>query len=252
MQNQPSGKENVFISLIVPMKNECSCVEELFARVRNVFDKKFKGRWEILMIDDGSTDSSLDAINRLAKKYPEIRPFHHKKSRGQAGCFDTGFNNAFGEYCITMDGDLQVMPEDVPLFISRIEEGYELINGIRTARKHPFWIKVASRLYNLAMLILFNCPVLDAASNFTAVRTNYIKGVHLKGNDHRYVVPIAMTRGAKNITEVAIRHNARSSGRSKYSAFPKYIKGPFEIIVFWIKFRVLNTYGKVRSKRNQQ
>ena len=231
-------QEKKFISLVIPLRNEQKSVEELFMRARASLNQRYKDRWEILMIDDASTDDTFKIITRLSKEYPEIKPFNHKEKKGQAGGFYTGFNHAEGEYCITMDGDLQVMPEDLHLFTEKIEEGYDLVNGIRTARNHPFWIKVASRLYNIAMLFLFNCPVLDAASNFTAVRTIYVNRIRFQKNDHRYVIPIAMARGAKTIAEVAIRHYARVSGKSKYNALPKYFKGPFEIVIFWLKFKM--------------
>jgi len=230
-------------TILIPIKNESQTLEELIGRVTNVMNSTHKGVWELLLIDDASTDNTAALITALKKKYKNIRVIFHKNSRGQTGCFKTGFNSARGKIIITLDGDLQVMPEDIPKFIEKMGQGYDLVNGIRENRQHPFWIKLASRIYNTLMLIFFNSPVFDAASNFTAIKTSLIKGVNLRGNDHRYIVPIAMQRGAKKIGEVVIIHKMRKSGKSKYKALPKYIKGFFEIFMAWTRLR-LGIYKK--------
>lgn len=221
-----------------PIHNEEGTIRELIERVNKVMNSYAKDQWEYLLINDVSTDKSFEIIKKLAKKYKNLRVIKHKKQRGQAGCFETAFNNAKGDIIVTMDGDLQVMPEDIPLFLNKIKIGYDLVNGIREHRKHPFWVKLASRIYNVFMLLFFDSPILDSASNFTAIRTKFIKGIKLRGHDHRYIIPIAMRRGTKEIGEVIIKHNTRISGKSKYKALPKYIIGGPEIIFAWIRFKI--------------
>jgi glycosyltransferase involved in cell wall biosynthesis len=229
------------VSIVSPERNEKDCLEELVERVSAVMSAHFRaGDWEYIVVDDASTDGSDELLERLAKKNPNLRPCFHGERRGQTGCFKTGFDAAKGDYAITMDADLQLFPEDLPLFFEKIEQGFELVNAIRVGRKHPLPMKVASRLYNFLMWLFFRCPVSDAASNFTAIKTGYVKGLYLTDNDHRYIIAIVMSRGLKKIAEVGVRHNARKSGKSKYSAMPKYVRGFPEI------FRA---YGRIRSGR---
>lgn len=225
------------VSVISPIRNEAGTIKELVERVSSTMNKTCRDDWEYLLIDDFSTDNSVGVIKEISGKNKNIKLLVHKKRMGQTGCFETGFNNAKGKYVITMDGDLQLAPEDLALFVEKMDKGYDVVNAIREHRQHPFWIKFASRVYNTLMLLFYNSPVLDAASNFTAFRTDYVRGVRLKGNDHRYIIPIVMRRGAKKIGEVIVQHNTRNRGKSKYSALPKYIKGFPELFIAWFKIK---------------
>ena len=124
-------------SIVVPIYNEEGNLRELAERVNNTM-KEYGEDWELLLIDDLSTDKSFQIIKELEKKYKNIRALSNKKKGGQTGCFQTGFDNAKGKIIITMDGDLQVLPEDITLFVDKIEEGYDVVNGIREHRKHVF------------------------------------------------------------------------------------------------------------------
>ncbi|MBI2139415.1 glycosyltransferase family 2 protein [Candidatus Woesearchaeota archaeon] len=231
------------ISVVVPCYNEEASLGELAKRVSQVLSPRYKNDWELLLVDDISTDNTLNVMRDLEKKYPQVKAVQRSAKGGQAGCLGTGFQHAKGEITFTMDADLQVLPEDIPLFMEKMDRGYDLVNAIREHRKHPFWIKVASRLYNVLMLIFFNSPVMDASSNFMAVKTEFVRGVELRGYDHRYIVPIAMRRGAKKIGEVIVAHNARESGKSKYKSLPKYIKGVPQIFYAWLRIK-LGYYDK--------
>jgi len=227
----------VKVTILSPIHNEQKSLRELAARVNKVMNKTCGNSWEFLLIDDISTDKSPEILSELEGKYKNIRVITHKKQSGQTGCFKTGFENAKGDIIITIDGDLQLMPEDIPRFIEKMDRGYDLVNAIRENRKHPFWIKLASRVYNTLMLVFFNSPVLDSASNFTAVRSKFVKDLKLRGNDHRYIVPIVVRRGGKRIGEIIVEHKGRSHGKSKYKALPKYIRGFPEIIFAWVRFK---------------
>jgi len=137
-----------------------------------------------------------------------------------------------------MDGDLQVFPEDLPLFVEKIRKGYDVVNGIREHRQHSFVLRFASRVYNTLMLIFFNVPVIDAASNFSAFKAKFVKGLKLIDNDHRYIIPIVMKKGAKRIGEIVVRHTERKGGKSKYKTLIKFIKGGPEIILAWFRIKL--------------
>ena len=227
----------VKISVLSPIRNEEDVVEELITRVSKTMRKHYGKNWEFLLIDDASEDRSAEIILGCAEKNKNLVLIRHKSSRGQTGCFRTGFNHAKGDIIVTLDGDLQVMPEDIPPFVSKIEEGFDVVNAIRENRIHPFWIKFASRIYNVLMLLLFESPVMDAASNFTAFRAKFVRKLPLCDNDHRYMIPITKERGAKVFGELIITHKGRSSGKSKYKALPKYIKGFPEIFFAWMRIK---------------
>lgn len=223
------------ISIVVPIHNEEAVLPELAERVHNVMVGE---DWELLLVDDKSTDNSHRLMLELAKKYQNIVVLQNERRRGQTGCFRNGFDHAKGDITITMDGDLQVMPEDLPLFINKMEQGYDVVNGIREHRQHVFRFRLLSRFYNLLMLLFFNCPVIDAASNFTIFKTKFIKDLRLKNNDHRYIIPIVVKRGAEFIGEVVVRHREREKGKTKYKMWVKILSGGPEIVKAFFRIKM--------------
>ena len=193
-----SWPKMIKVSILVPICNEEKNLRELIERINSTMNRCCKNNWELLLVDDVSTDNSLTIMKELAKKYKNIKVLQKTKKGGQTGCFKTGFDNAKGDVVITMDGDLQVFPEDLPIFINKMKKGYDIINGIREDRKHRLSLKLLSKVYNLLMLLTFNCPVIDAASNYTAFRTKFIRNLKLVNNDHRYIIPIAMRPSSRD------------------------------------------------------
>ena len=225
----------VSITVVSPIHNEEDVVEELIQRVQKALNRY--STWEYILTDDWSTDRSPELIQAAAAKDSHIRYLRLPQKGGQTGCFKAGFDAATGDIVITMDGDLQVLPEDLPLFIDKMEQGYDIVNGIREHRKHDFWLRFASRTYNLLMLLFFNCPVIDAASNYTAFKAELVRGLPLTNNDHRYIIPIAVRRGAKVIGEVVVQHRDRKGGKSKYKVGKKFLHGGPEIIKAWLRYK---------------
>ena len=236
-------KNNIKVSLVIPAHNESGTLDELMERITKTMNSCMKkDEWECLIINDTSTDNTGKMLEELKKKHTNLRPFHHKINKGQTGCFDTGFKNARGDIILTLDGDLEVKPEDLPLFIKKMDDGADIVNGIRASRKHTFSIQFASRMYNILMFLFFKSLFYDAASNYTAFRSKFVKGINLKKNDHRYILPIATRRGAKEMEEVVIQHDRRSSGTSKYKAINKFIFGLFEIVNAWYRITKRKEY----------
>ncbi len=225
------------ISVISPVHNEEDVIEELISRTTNVMKKHYKNDWEYIIVDDMSTDNTQKIVVSLLRGNSNLRYIRLKKRSGQTGCFKTGFNRSKGDFIITIDGDLQLLPEDIPLFVEKMNSGYDIVNGIREHRRHKLTLRLASRIFNLSMLFFFNCPVLDAASNFTGFKAGLVKNLNLVDNDHRYIIPIALRRGAKQIGEVVVRHRDRKSGKTKYRTYTKFIKGGPEIIMAWWRVR---------------
>jgi len=231
------------VSLVIPAYNESGTLNELAMRADKTMRSILKKNdWECIIVNDNSTDNSKEILEKLKEKYPNLKPIHHASNKGQTGCFDSGFKAAQGEIVITLDGDLEVFPEDIPIFIEKMNAGADLVNGIRTNRTHTFLICLASSLYNILMLTFFRILFYDAASNYTAIRTKFVKGINLKHNDHRYIIPIAIRRGAKKFDEVLIRHAVRKAGKSKYSALNKFLWGFFELFGAWYRINIKKEY----------
>lgn len=225
------------ISLIAPIHNEEDNIEELSQRAEEVLDELVgSDGWEFLLVNDASTDHSAGMLNRISSRRSNFRIFHHDRVLGQTGGFKTGFDHARGRISITIDGDLQLFPEDIPLLYNKLQEGYELVNAIRSGRRHHLTIVLSSRIYNLLMRIFFRCPVSDAASNFTAVVTERVRGLRLTHNDHRYLIPILQSRGLTRISEIPVRHAPRLRGSSKYS-ITKALTGFPELLYAWWRVR---------------
>jgi glycosyltransferase involved in cell wall biosynthesis len=231
---------------VCPAYNEAKILPKLIKRISDVM-KNLNFEWEVLIINDASTDNSADVLRKLQKRYKQLRPITHTKNRGQTGCFSSGFQNATGDIVITMDSDLEVDPEDIPLFLQKLKGEVDVVNGIRTNRKHTFAINFASRMYNMLVFLFFKTQTYDSASNFTAFRAKFVKGLKLCHNDHRYILPIVQRRGAHEIDEVIIHHHRREAGRSKYTAIKKFFYGFLEIIYAWFRIIVLRQYDIRKS-----
>ncbi len=239
------------LSVVFPVHNEEGNLEELIARSNKTLgeyyhtpDPKRQDAFELILVDDASKDKSLEILKRCAAGDSHIVVIHHEQSRGQTGAFKSGFDAARGEVVLTMDSDLEVLPEDVPLFLDKMKEGLDIVNGIRVERKHENFVRLQSWAYNKIMRILFWSPFRDNASNFTAIRTELVKNLPLTDNDHRYLYPILRTRGLKSWGEVNVRHELRKSGSSKYSRF-KAFKNAFEMMP--VLFRIKTGYYSLQK-----
>lgn len=224
---QPESKL-VDVSLIASVHNEELNLEPLVERVISVMERYPHVRgWEIILIDDKSTDNSWAVMNRLRELYPQfVRIEQHSERRGQKGCFMTGFLAAKGWLSVLMDADLQVLPEELPRLLDKaVVDGYEIVctyNDPERGGKHR---GLVSQIGNVFMKLLFNSPVKDAGANFMAIQTRFVRGVRLLENDQRYLLPISMRRGLNRISEVGCIFGVRGYGKSKYNKLRKALYG---------------------------
>lgn len=227
------------VTVVTPIHNEEACIPELVERVERTMEQWRAGGegrdWEHLACDDHSTDGSFALLQKLCASHPRLRVEKNPRRSGQTGGFETGFRHAKCDWIVTMDADLQLFPEDIPLLLAPIEDGrLDLTNAIRTRRRHAASLIAISRLGNLLIRVLLTCPVADAASNFTALPAKLAKGLSLVENDHRYIIPILVRRGLdpKRVGDVDVRHAARKHGASKYKALRKALTGFPELLRF--------------------
>ncbi len=156
---------------------------------------------------------------------------------GQTGCFKKAFSEASGEYIIRMDADLQDNPSDLYFFLEKINDNADMVMGIRENRKHSHILKFSTALYNLLIIMLYDSPLTMHSGSFIAFKSEFVKDIPFKNNDHRYLPLIAINRGANNIREIIVSHNERIYGSSNYSLLKKVLLGIPELIFFLVRLR---------------
>lgn len=223
------------ISIVIPFRNEAESLKILLPNLKNCISKISK-KCEVLLIDDQSSDDSVKIVEEQKKTFPELKLLRMLEHGGQTGCYKLAFEQAKGKYIIRMDADLQDDPNDLPKFVEKIDAGAELVIGLREARKHPRLIRLASGLYDLLIVLLFNFPLHSNTGSYVLFKADLVKNIPWKKNDHRYLPLIAIRRGAKNIGEVFVKHGIRKYGESKYKPFKKIIFGIPEVILFLIRY----------------
>lgn len=228
-------------TIVIPIKNEEISLRELLPSLEEEI-KKNKAKIEVILIDDASTDNSKKIIINFIKNKPNFHLIIRNIQGGQTGCYRSAFKRAKGKYIIRMDGDMQDSPKDIHQFIQMINEGNEIVVGIRTKQSHAFFNVFASRLFNLFTYLLFKSPFFDNTSSFVAFKASLIKEIPLKKtfffkNEHRYLVLIAISKSPKKYTEIIINHQARKGGASKYRKFVKYYSALIETLILFLRIK---------------
>lgn len=222
------------VSICSPVHNEEGNLSELIKRMRSVMNPRFGGRWEYVLVNDGSTDLSGELLQKLADELSEVRPIDHEINKGERAAWSTAFAAARGEVIVMLAADLQSPPEDVPALIDvLLVEGYDVGTGWRRQRRDGRYYSIATFILNSFFRIMFGLAVKDVSSSFFAVRRRFIDGIPLIENDHRYILPILRRRGA-SIREIPINHRSRVSGQSHY-AKSKVLKAIPEVTRFSIR-----------------
>lgn len=228
----------VYLSIVIPCHNEEASLPILCKELEKVLScslKNDKHGWEVLLVDDVSTDKTYEIMQSFQKKNPRFKPIHLEKRGGQTGAYRAAFAAAKGEYILRMDGDLQDDPQELPLFLEKMKKGYDLVVGIREARKHRTLLRFASQVFDAFAILVFDSPFHAASSSYVAFRAKYLKNLKLYKNDHRYLVCIALSRGVDKPGEVVTRHRARYGGKSKYGVFKKLFFGFPEFLLFILR-----------------
>jgi len=215
MDNSSESDWAVEYSVVVPLFNEESLVETLYDRLRRVMEKI--GRpYEIILVNDGSSDGTGRVLERIARQDPAVVFIDLRRNFGQTTALQAGFDHCRGRVLIAMDGDLQHDPYEIPLFIEKINEGYDIVSGWRVRRADSYFLRrVPSRVANWLLAKVSGVALHDFGTTFKAYRREILKDVRLYGDMHRFVPAICARLGAK-ICEVPIKNVPRSAGRSHY------------------------------------
>jgi|PlaIllAssembly_1097288.scaffolds.fasta_scaffold02037_1 glycosyltransferase involved in cell wall biosynthesis len=236
--------DSVDLTIIIPIHNEEDNINLLYQKLKSTLSA-LKLNYEIIIVDDGSTDSSYEKIFRLHDQDPAVRIIKFRKNFGKSTALNAAFRHAKGEIVITMDGDLQDDPEEIPRFITKIQEGYDLVSGWKYPRLDPITKTLPSKFFNKLTCLILGVDLHDFNCGFKAYKHVVVKNLQLYGEMHRYIPALAAWNGFK-ITEIKVAHHPRHSGKSKYG-FSRFIKGGLDLIT--VKFltnyasRPLHVFG---------
>ena len=228
------------ISIIVPSFNERESLPELCGRISNVMQQN-RYSYELIIVDDGSTDNSWDCITDLAKENSAIHGIRFRRNYGKSGALYCRFKKAQGDVVITMDADLQDFPEEIPaLFRMITEEGYDLVSGWKQHRQDNALTKnLPSKLYNATARRITGIKLHDMNCGLKAYRQEVVKNIEVYGEMHRYIPYLAKNAGFTKIGEKQVQHTKRKYGKSKFG-IERFINGFLDLQSLWF----LSTFGK--------
>ncbi|MFZ4081087.1 MAG: glycosyltransferase family 2 protein [Pirellula sp.] len=222
------------ISVVIPLLNERETLAEL---VRRIDSSSGDARYEIVLIDDGSTDGSWAAIQELHAQRGSVRAIRFRRNFGKAAALAAGFAEASGKVIITMDADLQDDPKEIPRMLQKIDEGYDVVSGWKQRRFDPWHKRWPSLVFNAILRYFSKLPLHDFNCGFKAYRKEVLQEIDLYGEMHRFVPVLASARGFR-VAEITVEHHPRMHGSSKYG-WSRIPKGLLDLatVVFLTRFR---------------
>ncbi len=222
-------EQKLDISVVVPLYNEEESLPELVAWIRRVAEDNNLS-YEIIMVDDGSTDNSWSVVERLKSEYPAIRGISFSRNYGKSAALYCGFEMARGEVVFTMDADLQDSPDEIPEMRRMIiEEGYDLVSGWKRKRYDPIGKRLPSKFFNLTARVMSGIKLHDFNCGLKAYRGKVVKSIEVYGEMHRYIPILAKHAGFKRIGEKVVEHHERKYGKSKFG-LERMVKGYLDLI----------------------
>jgi dolichol-phosphate mannosyltransferase len=234
--SHPSGEAKVqprtrHVSFIIPTLNEYESIEELHTRILSVC-KEHRIHVQIVFVDDGSTDNTWAVMHKLVQSHAGTEAIRFRRNFGKAAALSAGAEICRGEIVITMDADLQDDPQEIPRFIEKLDEGYDLVSGWKQVRHDPLHKVLPSRVFNWLVSRLTGVKLHDHNCGFKAYRREIFDEVELYGERHRFIPVLAAARGWKP-GEIVVEHHARRFGHSKYG-FSRMIKGFLDLMTIYL------------------
>jgi len=243
----PAAGDRPEISVLVPIYDEEGSVEELAARVAAVLDDLGRS-FELIFVDDGSRDASAERVRAARRRDRRVKLLRLRRNFGKAAALSAGIEHSRGSIVVTMDGDLQDVPEEIPRFLAKLEEeDLDLVSGWKRSRRDPISKRYPSKLFNWVTRKLAQVDLHDFNCGFKAYRREVLEQIAIYGELHRYIPVLASRRGFR-IGELPVSHERRRHGRSKYG-WDRFYKGLLDLItvLFITKYtrRPLHLFGLI-------
>ena len=236
------------MSVIAPVYNESDAIEEFIDRVLRVADSLAERQlMELILVDDGSRDGSLQRMKARAERDPRVRVLELSRNYGQTAAIQAGLDAARGEVFVTMDADLQHFPEEIPQFLRKLDEGYDMVCGWRHQRREGLIRRFPSRVANALIRAVSGLTIHDIGTTFRAYRSDVARRLRLFGDSHRYIPVLGALSGAR-ITELPIENVDRPHGKSNYG-LGRTVGVFLDIILLWFLVRYfdrpMRAFGKL-------
>lgn len=228
------------ISLVVPLYNEADSLPELHAWIKKVVDEN-DFSYEVIFVDDGSTDASWRVIKDLMRSDANVRAVRFQRNYGKSAALFCGFERAKGDVVITMDADLQDSPNEIPELYRMIkEEDFDLVSGWKKKRfDNKFSKNIPSKIYNATARMVTGLKLHDMNCGLKAYKNEVVKSIEVFGEMHRYIPYLAKNAGFTKIGEKVVKHQARKYGKSKFG-FDRFVHGYLDLFTLWF----LSKFGK--------
>jgi len=221
-------KSNLELSFVIPVKNESKSVNILVQEILAVLKQINKESFEIIFVDDGSTDKTYDVVKKLHKKDKRVKIVKLRGNWGKSTALQAGFEQAGGEIIFTLDADLQDNPQEIPLFLKEIDKGYDLVSGWKKKRYDPLTKVIPSRILNFTTSLLTGVKIHDTNCGFKAYRKEVIKNLNLYGELYRFI-PILVAKQNFKVGEIIVKHRKRKYGKTKFG-WGRNTKGLLDLI----------------------
>jgi glycosyltransferase involved in cell wall biosynthesis len=227
-QRQPDQRSNTInVSVVIPLYNEEESLRELADQIKKVMIRESLS-FEVLFIDDGSTDSSLQKIKEINRFDKRFKCFSFRRNYGKAAALNLGFKKSRGEVIITMDADLQDDPNEIPNLLKKLKEGFDIVSGWKKERHDPFIKNITSKFYNFITRIFSGIKIHDFNCGIKAYKNDVVKDIKVYGELHRYIPVLAKQFGYKT-GEIPVLHHKRKYGKTKYG-LNRFIRGPLDLL----------------------
>ena len=242
----PSCEQHPLVTLIVPVFNEDGNLDPLTEEVLAAMRQQTRA-WELLLVDDGSRDGSLEAMRKLAAAHSNVKYISLAENRGQSAAFAAGFQHAKGDIFVTLDADLQNDPADIPLMLQLYDQGYDMVIGWRANRRDTMVKRLCSKIANAIRNRLSRENVKDTGCSLKVMRASLCKELPVFKGMHRFLPTLMKMRGA-SVAEIKVNHRPRRSGVSKYGVWDRALSGLYDLLaVRWMQDRMIRYNIKERG-----
>ncbi|HEU4972787.1 MAG TPA: glycosyltransferase family 2 protein [Gaiellaceae bacterium] len=214
------------ISVVVPLLNEERSLEVLYAEITAALESR--DEFEVVFVDDGSSDGSMGVLTRLHEEYANVVVVHLRRNFGKAAALQAGFLEARGDIVVTIDADLQDDPAEIPKLLAKLDESFDLVSGWKTRRNDPLARRLFSRMFNWATGAVSGVRLHDVNCGLKAYRSEVLQGLRIYGELHRFIPVLAAYRGFR-VAEIPVNHRPRMHGSSRYGP-ERYLRGFFDLL----------------------